>query len=355
MMILTVLAAGAVIVGTGMVAVNADSSKRSLMSKSRGNTFMVLALSASANLKTFEKVVHSELDDTPSDDLPGYNVVVRDCQTSTPDIAWRRFRSYLQEAKNAAFNDRVGVVLDAYGLLAMLWSFSEAGGEQYVPDFVIAMSPVDFKTSLDGYETMACERPGEPKDSKTVKDLEDMRKSFLDKDNKFIAAKENSIKEIMQGVKHAVLSSIESPFEMPDYLGQVSGTPTRGFLTFDKNTVCASWMAGGAWTAEELSQARLERERLEKESRSSEPTFAEELRADAKNAKEAVFRGEVKGRKYCGGHLKRLADQLLRQIPIGPSQFQEWADKNEEKINRSVRGVFDAADRRREAEHQSER
>lgn len=349
MMLLTVLAAGAVVVGTGIVAVKSDSSKQNFMSRSSGNTFVVLALSSSANLKTFEKVVHSELDDTPGEGLPGYNVIVRDCQTDDAEGAWRRFRSYLQEARNASNRGlRAGVVLDAYGLLAMLRSFAEPGGDQYVPDFVVAMSPIDSTTKLqNAYETMACERPGEPKDTSTVEELEKLRtklSTLSDEEKARITTLSASLKKI-------VLASIESPFGQPDYMrGDARGTATRGFLTFDKNDVCASWMKGG-FTAEELAQARVERERLEKESRTAEPRFVEEVAAEAKRAKEAVFRADVRGRKYCKGMLKSAVDYLVKKIDdLGPSPLQRWANDREDNINDGVRGVFDAAERRRVAE-----
>lgn len=324
MMLLTVLAAGAVIVGTGLVAVRADSSKQNRMDPSSGNTLMVLALCSSANLKTFEKVVHSELDDAPGDvgsgreGLPGYNVVVRDCQTDDADGAWRRFRSYLQEARSASNRgQRAGVVLDAYGLLAMLRSFAEPGGHDYLPYFVVVMSPIDATTELRKYETMACERPGEPKDTKTIEELEKMRVALAN----FTDEQKDAVTTNTAKVEKIVLASIESPFGTPEYMDPVEfrGTATRGFLTFDKNDVCASWMKGG-YTAEELAQARVERERLEKESRPAEPRFAEEVATEAKRAKEAVFRGEVRGRKYCKGMLKAAVDALVRKIgDLGPA------------------------------------
>jgi hypothetical protein len=357
MMLLTVLAAGAVVVGTGFVAVRSDSSKQNFMSRSSGNTYVVLGLSSSGNLKTFEKVVHSELDDAPGDvrssreGLPGYNVIVRDCQTDDADGAWRRYRSYLQEARNASNRGlRAGIVVDAYGLLAMLLSMAKPGGSDYLPDFVVAMSPIDAKTNLQAaYETMACERPGEPKDTGTVEQLEKMR-DLLDKlsDEEKAALRTNASK-----VEKIVLASIESPFDKPEYMDspvQFQGTATRGFLTFDKNDVCASWMKGG-FTAEELAQARVERERLEKESRTAEPRFAEEVAAEAKRAKEAVFRADVRGRKYCKGMLKSAVDDLVRKIAdLSPSPLQKWTNEREDSINDSVRGVFDAAERRRVAE-----
>lgn len=350
MMLLTVLAAGAVVVGTGFVAVRADSSKQGYMTKTDGNTFMILALCSSANLTNFEKVVHSELDDSPRDDFPGYNVVVRDCQTDNPEGAWRRFRSYLQEARVADNRDRrVGVVLDAYGLLAMLASFAEPGAEQYLPDFVVAMSPVDFETKeLKGaYETMSCERPGEPKDTKTIEDLEKMRVAL----SSLSDDKKAQITKMAASVEKTVMASIESPFEAPEYMegATLEATPTRGFLTFSKDDVCASWMKGG-YTAEELAQARSERERLEKEARPAEPGFAEEVAMDAKKAKAAVFRGEVRGRLYCRGVLKKTVDDLLQKIGTGVNKFQTWAAEKEEKVNEKVRGVFEAADRRMIAE-----
>ena len=354
MMLLTVLAAGAVVVGTGFVAVRSDSSKQNFMSPSSGNTFMVLAMCSSANLRTFEKVVHSELDDTPVGGLPGYNVVVRDCQTDNADGSWRRFRSYLQEARNASNRGlRAGVVLDAYGLLAMLMSFAKPGGEEYLPAFVVALSPIDSTTKLENaYETMACERPGEPKDTRTIEELDNMRAILANLTNEEKAAINTNASQ----VEKIVLASIESPFGQPEYMPfpvMFRGTATRGFLTFDKNDVCASWMKGG-FTAEELAQARVERERLEKESRSMEPRFSEEVVAEAKRAKEAVFRGEVRGRKYCKGMLKSAVDELVQNIGnngnLGPSPLQRWADNREVNINDRVRGVFDAAERRRVAE-----
>lgn len=357
MMLLTVLAAGAVVVGTGFVAVRSDSSKQNFMSRSSGNAYVVLALSSSANLKTFEKVVHSELDDTPGDvgsgreGLPGYNVIVRDGQTDDPDGAWRRFRSYLQEARNASNRGlRAGVVVDAYGLLAMLMSLAKPGGDQYLPDFVVAMSPIDANTNLrNAYETMACERPGEPKDTGTVEELEKMR-DLLDK---LTDEEKSALRTNASRVQKIVLASIESPFDRPDYMAdpiKFQGTATRGFLTFDKNDVCASWMKGG-FTAEELAQARMERERLEKEARPAEPRFAEEVAAEVKKAKEAVFRGEVRGRRYCKGMLKSAVDELVTKIgDLGPSPLQRWASDREESINDGVRGVFDATERRRVAE-----
>jgi hypothetical protein len=350
MMLLTVLAAGAVVVGTGFVAVRSDSSKQNYMSRSSGNAYVVLGLSSSANLKTFEKVVHSELDDTPGEGLPGYNVIVRDCQTDDADGAWRRYRSYLHEARNASNRGlRAGVVVDAYGLLAMLLSMAKPGGNDYLPDFVVAMSPIDATTDLkSSYETMACERPGEPKDT-GIEHLVKMRE-LVDKlaDEEKSALKTNASK-----VEKIVLASIESPFDKPDYMDvpvKFQGTATRGFLTFDKNDVCASWMKGG-FTAEELAQARVERERLEKEARPAEPRFAEEVAAEAKKAKEAVFRADVRGRKYCKGMLKSAVDELVKKIgDLGPSPLQRRANDREDTINDGVRGVFDAAERRRVAE-----
>lgn len=350
MMLLTVLAAGAVVVGTGFVAVRSDSSKQNFMSRSTGNTYVVLGLCSSANVKTFEKVVHSELDDTPGDGVPGYNVIVRDCQTDSADGAWKRYRSYLQEAKNASNRGlRAGVVVDAYGLLAMLVSLAKPGGNDYLPDFVVAMSPIDATTSVQAaYETMACERPGEPKDTGTVEQLEKLRDllaNLTDEEKSALRANASRVEKI-------VLASIESPFDKPEYMDspvQFQGTATRGFLTFDKNDVCASWMKGG-FTAEELAQARVERERIEKESRSAEPRFAEEVAAEAKRAKDAVFRADVRGRKYCRGMLKSAVDQLVKKADLGPSPLQRWTDEKEGRINDGVRGVFDAAERRRVAE-----
>lgn len=351
MMLLTVLAAGAVVVGTGFVAVRADSSKQGYMSRSSGDTITVLGLCSSANLKTFEKVVHSEIDDTPQGGLPGYSVVVRDCQTDSAEGAWRRFRSYLQEARNADTRGVAGVVLDAYGLLAMLRSFSEPGGDSFLPDFVVAMSPIDLTKELKGaYETMACERPGEPKDAKTIEELEKLRAAITSLTDE----KKAALKAVSDSVEKIVLASIESPFGQPEYMEQNTefrGTATRGFLTFDKGGVCASWMTGG-FTSEELAQARAERERLEKEARPAEPRFAEEVAAEAIRAKEAVFRGEVRGRKYCRGDLKRAVDDLVKNIKDGlePSQLQRRIEGAETAVKDGVRGVFEAADRRMIAE-----
>jgi hypothetical protein len=350
MMLLTVLAAGAVVVGTGFVAVRADSSKQGYMSRSSDDTITVLGLCSSANVKTFEKVVHSEIDDTPRGGLPGYNVVVRDCQTEDPEGAWRRFRSYLQEAMNADRRDVAGVVLDAYGLLAMLRSFSEPGGGDFLPAFVVAMSPVDLTKELKGaYETMACERPGEPKDTKTIEELGKLRDSIAS----LTAEKKADLEANSTRVEKIVLSSLESPFGQPEYMPNTTfrGTATRGFLTFDKGGVCASWMTGG-FTPEELAQARAERERLEKEARPAEPRFAEEVAAEATRAKEAVFRGEVRGRMYCKGELKRAVDDLVQKIKGGlePSQLQKRVDGAAAAVDDGVRGVFEAADRRMIAE-----
>lgn len=351
MMLLTVLAAGAVVVGTGFVAVRADSSKQGYMNKSSAATITVLGLCSSANVQTFEKVVHSEVDDTPRGGRPGYNVVVRDCQTDDAGGAWRRFRSYLREAKIADSRDLAGVVVDAYGLLAMLRSFSEPGASDFVPDFVVAVSPIDSTKKLEGaYETMACERPGEPRDAKTIEELEKLKAGIAS----LTDDKKAELTAIADGVDKIVLASIESPFGQPEHMGQNTvfrGTATRGFLTFDKAEVCASWMKGG-FTSEELAQARAERERLEREARPAEPRFAEEVAADVKRSKEAVFRGEVRGRMYCRGELRRAVDDLVDNIKEGlaPSRLQTRIDGAEAAVNDGVRGAFEAADRRMIAE-----
>lgn len=339
MMLLTVLAATAVVVGTGFVAVGSDSSKQNYMNQSSGDSYVVLAMCSSGNLKTFEKIVHSEIDDTPGDGLPGYNVVVRDCQTYA-EGAWRRFRSYLQEAKNASNRGpRAGVVLDAYGLLAMIISFAKPGGDQYLPDFVVAISPIDSTTNLNNaYETMACNRPGEPTDN-TIEELEKLKTIMSEFTSEEKAAVETNVSKI----EKIVLASIESPFGEPEYMQGVSrGTPTRGFLTFDKNNVCASWMKGG-YTSEELAQARVERESIEKESRQIEPRFTQEVAEEASRLKNAVFRGEVKGRKYCKGLLKSAVDELVKKI------LATNPDINSD-INDVRRNIFDSAERRMVAE-----
>ena len=329
MMLLTVLAAGAAIAGTGMVAFRSDAAKDRSMRQDGGNTVTMLCLCCTDNLAVFDRVVNSELDDAPEERpatdsvSPGYRVVVRDCQTDPATDGWRRYRSYMHEARESDARRIVGALVDAYGLMAFLASSDEPDGDRFMPDFLIALSPAvsNFKGT-----SMAC-------DPKKADDAYVAAMETLARSRDWTAVADNLMKRA-EPLKAVILNSLESSAEFPK-IGDVRGVPSKGFWAFDKDTACESWMRGG-FSEQELAAAREQREQMEKDARPyAGPTFKEEVVRDTLLARDAVFRGDHARRNYAKGYIRRAADFLVAEVAevSDPHPWQSWMQQKQRGLD----------------------
>lgn len=293
MLLGTLAAAGIAVVGTWMVISTGDRKAAT------PGTVPILALACTGNVATFERVVHSELD------AGVFSVVVSDCQAPDPRDAWRRYRSLLQGGSGPG--GPPGVVVDAYGLLALLMSLGEADGEKYLPRFIVAIAPADDEQPLVG-TSMSCD-PDPAKEAGPVDAVGGVAALMRG------LVPERSALLRDAAVPAVVLQSLESPHAVPD-VGKVMMVPSRGFLPFDRATVCAATMQQrGGYTEDEIRAARAARAAAyvpAPMAPGAAALYGREVVQDARDVYSAVVREHVQGRRYCGGYLRAAVDDLLR-------------------------------------------
>ena len=320
MLMLTVLAAGAAALSTGVVVMKSTKD----LPDSSGNTVTVLCLCSAESEQVFRAVLESELDDTAkSADKPGYRLVFRTVDTSlSPAEQGRRFASVMVEARASDHRSTEegdpfgGVVMDAAGAAAFV-RLHTAGGIQdaYMPDFAVVVSPapgksvplvddktVDDKGNFASFAHWSCDEPKDPKPFASIP----------------VSAYDAAFAEVPRVV---VLQGMESPYAgmastAPGTRGKVTvrEVPNKRFLVFDVERVCPGKKVGGAdasrFTAEQLEAARKERRVLEPE---AEKSFK---LPDAVSS--AMNVTATRGQNLCGGLIRQAVDSCVQETALAP-------------------------------------
>lgn len=312
MLLLTLMAAGAAAVATGVIVMKSDSKR---LPPSSGNTVTLLCLSSVEGADVFRKVVESELDDTASAaDRPGYRLVFRTVPADGEPR--RRFVSALAEARDSdhrttsAGAPYVGAIVDAAGFKAFVTAFSGTGYSDadaaYLPDFLVVMSPALNADDADVVKNVAhwsC-------DGKVAAGFGKLAKADCD-----TALSRVKLTVVMQGM--------ETPFprfqfQHADADGRgavvVKDVPGRGYLVFDALRVCTQ-KAGAVELTMGLTDAQ--HEQLRKERLLSEEE-APPVHVLPQFARDVAQVAATRGAYLCGRHLRDAVDMCVSETVMAP-------------------------------------
>ena len=290
MIMFTLFAAGVAVLATGAVIAKPQSGP-DYARMPTGNVVSVLGLCSKANRAHFERVLASELDETPEgEDAPGFHVVVVDVDDETVDGASRKFASALRMVRHKDPRLLAGLVTDAQGLLFYAAHLKTAESTAEKPDFHVCISPAA------GVDLAAKTRPwacgGEDASVKKTQLL-------------FAQLSADGMKFVLAAAENArIIQGLESPFHgcVDDAYGaQPVDVPGRGFLVYDLERLCGPASGGAAPTEDELRAAREAR-------RAADPQAAR--RPEGVDA----FRGQM----LLDGRLRDAADYLVSGIELAP-------------------------------------